>query len=225
MQFIAVYKDDQDDKMPRYIRTIVVDKGSSGRFLDKSWNAVDIPRGLANCTVSKPGGGTETFLTGIVYLSYTTFTGSGTNNAGNLYITRSMDCGATWAKPNKLSASIQVIQSANVAINPNNGNVYVTWRQFATSNAPNAIWFTSSTNFGQTYGKPISIADLGPATASKAPDQGSLPGTGDLAALRMFRTNSYPSMCVNSDNRIRIVWSQRPKAPADAQDPNASGQS
>ena len=58
VQFASVFIDDNDssdpNKPPRYLRTSIVDSGTSGRFLDKPWIIADIPRGLATCTI--PGG-------------------------------------------------------------------------------------------------------------------------------------------------------------------------
>src|SRR5204863_391377 len=73
------------DVRPRYIRTVIVDSGTSGRFLDKPWHAWDIPRPGANNTCTIPGGtvGVGTVVgkpvpqqlvsSGNLYIAYATF--------------------------------------------------------------------------------------------------------------------------------------------------------
>src|SRR5688500_9095977 len=85
-QFVSVYIDDNNSSdpnaPPRYLRTSVVDNGTSGRFLDKPWVIADLPRGLASCTIpAGPGGqpAAQTIQTGVVYVAYATFLGSGNN--------------------------------------------------------------------------------------------------------------------------------------------------
>jgi hypothetical protein len=52
VQFVSVYIDDNNSSdpntPPRYLRTTIVDAGTSGRFLDKPWVIADRPRGLAS---------------------------------------------------------------------------------------------------------------------------------------------------------------------------------
>src|SRR6266853_5688347 len=64
----------------QYLGNVVVDSGTSGQFLDKPWIATDIPRGDATCEVpftkSASTQGTQTIPAGMVYLTYSSFTGS-----------------------------------------------------------------------------------------------------------------------------------------------------
>ena len=200
VSFVAVYKDPgKPGAPPVYHGTYVTDTGGSGQFMDKPWIAVDIPRGSATC--------------GRVYFAETVFTGSGTNNQSKVLVNSSSDCGKTWnSTPSKVSESFQVNQSANLTIDPNTGDVYVTWRVFGTSNqsAPSQILFSKSPAGGTRWSKPTVIRSLGlwGSTTSLAPDQGSLP-TDESPLYRMFRTNMYPSMCVTTDGVIRIAFSER----------------
>jgi hypothetical protein len=200
VSFVAVYKDAGTPGVaPIYQGTYITDTGSSGQFLDKPWIAVDIPRGTAAC--------------GRVYFAETVFTGSGTNNQSKVLVNSSADCGKTWASsPAKVSESFQINQSANLAIDPRNGDVYVTWRVFGTSNqsTPSQILFSKSPAGGTRWSKATQIRSLGlwGGNTSLAPDQGSLP-TDNSADHRMFRTNMYPSMCVTTDGIIRVAFSER----------------
>ncbi len=102
----------------QYQRTVVVDTGTSGQFLDKTWVAVDIPRsGGGTCTF--PGlTGSQTVKAGNVYLVWSRFTGS---TSTKIMFSRSLDCGKTWSNPMKLSESSSVNQGTNLAIDPPSG--------------------------------------------------------------------------------------------------------
>src|SRR5439155_16076703 len=62
-----------------YLDTRVLDTGIAGRFIDKPWMVVDIPRtGAKTCTISSPGAKVaQTFAAGNVYVGYMIFTGNG----------------------------------------------------------------------------------------------------------------------------------------------------
>ncbi len=60
----------------QYQRTVVVDTGTSGQFLDKTWIAVDIPRAGGGSCVFPGLSGSQTILAGNVYLVWSRFTGS-----------------------------------------------------------------------------------------------------------------------------------------------------
>ena len=125
MQFASVFIDDNDssdpNKPPRYLRTTIVDSGTSGRFLDKPWIIADIPRGLATCTIpAGPNGvpAAQTIQTGMVYIAYATFLGSGNNPHSDVWVKSSNDCGATWSNGAKLTASVPLNQSPIIVVNP-----------------------------------------------------------------------------------------------------------
>lgn len=187
----------------RYIDTTVVDSGTSGQFLDKPWVVADIPRpGAGTCTINA-GGSTQTFPAGNVYSVWSRFTGS---NSTKIMISRSTDCGATWAMPQKLSESNSLNQGTNLAIDPVTGDLYVTWRRFATKSQPDAILFAKSSDFGKTFTKAKEIATIVPF------DQGTTPGS--------FRTNALPTSVISVDglnaSRIHVAWADRGTPGGDA---------
>jgi hypothetical protein len=217
--FVATYIDDNNTQSPnapiRYLRTVVVDGGSSGQFLDKPWIATDIPRGkFGYCSIPATDGVVaQTVPAGNIYVAYSVFLGSGNNVHSKILFTRSTDCGTTWDTPQKLNESFSTIsQSAVVSVNPVNGAVMVTWRQFGDSNNadPGRILAAQSTDFGKTFSKTATVAALGLSNSSVAFDQPSLPVPGDPAPTqRMFRTNGFPTACIDTDGVYRIAWAQR----------------
>src|SRR5581483_8650399 len=64
----------------------IIDRGTSGAFLDKPWIAVG--PGSGTCTVAG-----ETFPAQNVYIAYTTFVGGDNNIRTKLMFARSTDCG------------------------------------------------------------------------------------------------------------------------------------
>ena len=223
VQFVATYIDDNNsadpNTPPRFLRLSIVDNGTSGRFLDKPWHISDIPRGLATCTIpAGPGGNpaAQTIQAGVVYAAWATFLGSGNNPHSDVWVKSSRDCGATWSNGTKLTSSIPLSQSPIIVLNPRNGNVHVVWREFGLDGSADRILTASSTNEAKTFGKPVEVANLGvpgpvsywPGLVSFAFDQTTLPNAGD-PLHRMARTNGYPSACVGTDDKLRVVFSKR----------------
>ena len=156
VQFASVFIDDNDssdpNRPPRYLRTAVVDGGTSGRFLDKPWIIADIPRGLATCTIPAGPNGSpaaQTIETGMVYVAYATFLGSGNNPHSDVWVKSSNNCGATWSNGTKLTASVPLNQSPIIVVNPLNGNLHVVWREFGQNGSADRILMASSTNAGE----------------------------------------------------------------------------
>ena len=174
----------------------VIDSGTSGQFVDKPWLAVDVPRqGAGTCTL--PGG--RTVLAGNVYFVYAIFTGSG-SSASKIMFTRSTDCGATWAAPQKLSESNSLNQGTIAAVDPVSGAIHVAWRRFATSSQGDAILYARSTDGGLTFTKGQVIANVNPL------DQ-------DTSAT-MFRVEAFPALAVSvsptgTQSWVHLAWSQR----------------
>jgi hypothetical protein len=227
VQFVSVYIDDNNSSdpntPPRYLRTSIVDSGTSGRFLDKPWVIADKPRGAASCTIpAGPGGvpAAQTIDTGVVYAAYATFLGSGNNPHSDIWVRSSNDCGATWSNGSKVTASIPLSQSPIVVVNPVNGNVSVVWREFGQAGTADRILTATSSTGGRTFGKVTEIASLGvpdtvtywPSPVSNAFDQTTLPNAA-VADVRMARTNGYPSACYGTDGQLRVVFSKRIKQP------------
>jgi uncharacterized repeat protein (TIGR01451 family) len=98
-----------------YVRTTLVDSDegglAGGRFLDKQWTAVDIPRqGASTCRFEIPQPEDaptiiQEFPGGRVYVAYTAFTGSGPSLRGQIMLSYSSDCGQTWSRPRDISTT------------------------------------------------------------------------------------------------------------------------
>ena len=179
---------EEPDQAIRYIDTTIIDEGTSGQFADKPWMAVDIPR--------------SGYLDGLVYLVYSTFLGDITKTVHDkIMFARSIDGGITWETPIKLSESHRINQGTTVAIDPQNGDVYVAWRRWAAGKDPDAILVAKSTNNGQTFTKTVEAAII------EYPfDQPTV----DLELeTAQFRTNAFPTMTVDNNNTVYIAWTQR----------------
>ncbi|MBZ5540581.1 MAG: Ig-like domain repeat protein [Acidobacteriia bacterium] len=190
----------------RYIGVVPIDTGTSGQFLDKPWIAVDVPRGTATCTVQVPQGGTtvtQKIPAGNIYVVWSRFTGS---TSTKIMFSKSVDCGATWSTPSKLSESNSVNQGTTMAIDPGTGNIYVAWRRFLTSSQPDAIVGVVSTNFGKSFSKSLDIASL-PAFD---PNNLTAPSFFDQESSgASFRTHSFPTIGVDGFGTVYLAWSQR----------------
>ncbi|HET6934802.1 MAG TPA: putative Ig domain-containing protein [Candidatus Angelobacter sp.] len=199
----------------RFLGHTIIDSGTSGQFLDKPWLAIDVPRGTATCTINytNPDGsaGTETIPAGQVFLTYSEFTGS---SSTKIQFATSSDCGQTFAKNIKLSASNSINQGTIAVIDPSTSSapaatVYVAWRRFATSSQPDAILIAKSTDGGNTFTKGIDVVDF-PATCPTSPTAGGCPLDQGLSANGgNIRTNTYPAMAVDDTGRVYVAWAQR----------------
>ena len=189
-----------------FIDTQVVATGNSTQFLDKPAMAVDIPRsGASTCTFSFPGPNSTTihqsFAAGNVFVTYTDFLAATKDNATptHLMFTRSTNCGLTWSTPIQLNTGTTTSQGSAIAVNPVNGNVFVAWRQFKSTGAPDAIMVAGSSNAGKTFGKPIQISTFTPF------DQGT--------SNTSFRTNAYPSIAMDGFGITYVAFSARGVGP------------
>jgi hypothetical protein len=230
--FVALYVDDNNtqnaDSPIRYVRTVVIDNGTSGQFLDKPWVAADIPRaGAGTCRIPGSGGVPDQVVpAGTVYAAYSAFLGTGSTLQSKILFTKSANCGLTWSKPVTLyQRTGNISQAPVVTVNPVNGRVLIAWRQFADSGFqnPGAILAIQSCDEGESFSKATIVATLGLANnpssstlTSFAFDQPSLPVFGDPSpTMRMFRTNGYPTACIGTDGVYRLAWSQRWPTPSD----------
>jgi hypothetical protein len=131
----------------RFVRSEIVQRGSSapnllGNFQDKT--AIEADRTGGRCD-------------GNVYFSWVRFSGNGGVAA---YLSRSTDHGATWSTPTKLTESVQLLQTPDIAVT-GSGNVYVVWNQTAQAgHADNAIAYAISTDCGQTFTFPKQITSF-----------------------------------------------------------------
>src|SRR6267154_1171000 len=197
----------------QYLGTVVVDSGTSGQFLDKPWIATDIPRGNTTCQVpfTKADGtqGTQTIPAGMVYLTYSSFTGS---SSSKIMFSSSADCGVTWGHAVKLSESNSVNQGTIIVVDPSSGNsgaatIYVAWRRFVTSAQPDAMMVAKSTDGGQTFSKAVTAVSF-PANCGPNTGVAGCPFDQSESASE-FRTNAFPALTVDDAGRVYMAWSQR----------------
>jgi len=200
-----------------FIDVSIVDVGTKGQFLDKPWLAVDVPRNgfgpgstLATGTTSSTGSCTvngQQVPAGNAYMLWAKFTGTG-NNHSKLMFARSTDCGTTWqAKPITNNQSLS--QGGNIAIAPHDGTIYLTWREFASTQNDNKLvnfWVTTSSDGGQTFSNPKKIGS-------------NVTVFDQLRSTSQFRSNALPAITADHQNRVYVAWAARGYASA----PNASG--
>ena len=188
---------------------------------------------LGACPTGDPGGGDpppeppdgipdQVVPAGALYMLYTVFEGDPDNLSSRLIFRRSADCGDTWDNEVVLNEGIGINQSGNVQVDPVTGTVYVAWREFAKGNGggpgppdgsiPSRILMVRSED-GIRFDAPVVVVDLGETDQFYGPfDLGVLPSA-EFPDFRMFRTNSYPDLCVDSSGLLRMVWSQRGVGP------------
>jgi len=123
-----------------YLGTSIIakDAGVTGRFLDKPWFAVDVPRfGARTCHIVTPGAHgpvTQDIPAGVTYAAFSAITGEGATLASEILFSSSTDCGRTWSPAVRISRrQDQINQGASIAIDPGTGDVYVAWRRFSVS--------------------------------------------------------------------------------------------
>ena len=200
--FVATYTDDNNiegSNSIRYLWTTTVDTGTSNLFEDKPSIAVDIPRSWSGACIvpALPLKNTQIFRAGTIYSAWTQFTGPESNGVAAIMYSHSIDCGLTWSRPQQLSGNTKTNQGAALAIDPNTGALYITWRVFASTNPTqtDAIMYVASFDGGNTFTKPQLAANIA------AFDQGD--------TTVSFRTNDYPQIAVDSSSRVYLAWSQR----------------
>lgn len=180
----------------QYISASLVNSGTSGQFLDKPWIAVDLPRAGRTATCNING---QTINSGYVYIFFTLFNGSDTNPSSKIYSSVSKDCGKTWAKPNVLSNGLKLAQGTVATIDPSTGRVYVFFRQIASGNQPDAIYYQYSDNGGNSFVYVSTPAYTFPS--GMAFDQSSNGVT--------FRTLDFPAVAVDGNGKIWLAFSLR----------------
>ena len=180
--------------------------------------------------------GLEYVPAGAIYVAYTSITGDATAVPSTLraeiLLKRSLDCGATWSAPLRVSRSTDAInQGATIAIDPADGDVFVAYRRFATPEAPTAdAVMVARLPLGQMAFGPAGMARALPRTDSptaaldrifehrkKRAQTQSAPSaatstTGQIdqgTSPYSFRTNAYPAMAIDGASRVYVAWSER----------------
>jgi len=211
--------------------------GVGGNFLDKPWMVVDIPRDNARCTIvtdGEKGQITQSVPAGPVYVAYTL---RSTDNKGPRYdvmFTRSADCGNTWTTPVKLNDNNErANQGASLAVDPRNGNVYISWRQFdlsANNTGTDALMAAKFTLANKKFDKPGFARKFakpkkgngnangldpnhfykkgGVNKALEAAELSPLDQSTSATQIR-FRTNAYPTMAVDETGRVYLAFAER----------------
>ncbi len=192
-------KENHDPSSPgsdsvQYLGAVEVDNGTAGQFTDKSWLGVGLPFGTGTCSI--PGRSTPV-PAHRVHLAYTVFTG-GNRPSSQIKMATSTDCGATFARPIKISESNSRNQGTVVALNPVTGKIYVAWLRKATSSEPEAILISWSVDFGKTFSKAVELATFGPNVLLDQTPGGA-----------SFRMSTFPALAVDENDRVYVAWSQR----------------
>jgi hypothetical protein len=87
------------------------------------------------------------------------FVGHAGNDYTHIYFSRSLDCGAKFSHPVKLSEGNFKNQGPQVTVVPGSNQVVVAWRRGAAKKAPDALMVTQSSNGGSSFSHafPVSL--------------------------------------------------------------------
>jgi hypothetical protein len=209
-------------------------------FLDKPWLAVDVPRSAATCTIRsvQPDGSMlrQRIPAGPVYVAYTLFGGElpgGEFERSDILFSRSLDCGLSWSRPVQLNVGVGLNQGASIAIDPVDGDVFVSWRQFRSQRTvrgrtienPDAIFMVRSRDGGRRFSEPCEARRI--HGRASAPVYWRLRRNGrarpklvsEISSFEQgttevsFRTNAYPSLAVDASSRLYLAWAERGAGP------------
>jgi hypothetical protein len=142
----------------KYVRTVILATNSFGQgsFNDKTNLAVDP-------------------VTGNIYAAWSDFHGSGCNE---ILFSRSIDHGATFSNPIKISGGICGNQGPSIAIGPS-GHIYVGWEANTggafgkAAGAVNGAGFALSSDFGDTFSKARIVVNHAPFVSSQFSGNGA----------------------------------------------------
>ena len=172
---------------------------------------------------------------GHVYIGYTAFSGPAGDSAIN--VVRSRDCGQTYVggtntstTPIKISGNFKKNQRVTFAVNPRagtplttgGGTVYAVWRTFS----PDMIVGTASFDFGRTWLPPVPYSVFNGVNTLCTYDQPTV-GTNPLAVPPQYfdlgnpnndtaRAIAFPSMTIDSNGKLYLVWTERVDAAGSA---------
>ena len=208
--FISRYIDSNNLEIPdpiEYIDTKINYEGNSGQFADKPWIGIGYPDyGYETIPIPVPSTGPQYIPRFDVYMVYSVFTGDLTKNVVNkIMFSRSTDCGNNWENSIKLSESHHINQGTTLAVDPNDGTIYVAWRQFGSSSEPDAILMCKSVDGGQKFTKASIVTTITPFDQPTIGRDPATPTVGPVA----FRTNSYPALAVDDSGYVYLAWAER----------------
>jgi hypothetical protein len=214
--FVSTWMDllaQEGDRAPfKHVRTVMVDGGHAGKFIDKPWMALGTPIPGQTCTLDVPAGDGTTVRQTVprtpIYLAWAVFPASSDETASaKIHFSRSTDCGVSFSPPVDLSAGNILNQGVQVTVVPFTDDVYVSWRRGATATQGDALMVRRSGNGGASFSAPIAVAARTPSGGPPSQgflycpfDQGTTPYT--------FRTTAFPTMAAGA-GRAFMFWSQR----------------
>lgn len=188
--------DDSSATPFRYVWQRIVMLGTDqdgGEFIDKPW----MTRGetkIGTCAIPVKPGVTKTVDAYGLYLTWAVFTGTTPgDDSANIYVSRSIDCGASWSAPTRITTT-GIHQAPVISVQPRTNNVDLAWRRFASPGQTDAIVWTRSTNGGANFRTPNEIAEICPFS------QGTSQAT--------FRINTFPTMAAGPEG-VYVAWSDR----------------
>lgn len=182
----------------------VVVRGPRDTLPDKPWLAVDS-------------------LSGNLYITYTTFFGTGRDAADQIEFQRSLDGNLTWSPPLKLSDGFDhgLVQGSRPVVGPN-GELHVAWRAADTtlaSEGRSALRVRSSRNGGASFGRQADIVRFFPNVGSGAPgfnrgfgielpalavDRGGSPWRGRTYAIWSEGLNVFGDVPPDEEDRMEV---------------------
>jgi hypothetical protein len=116
-----------------------------------------------------------------------------------IFLSRSTDGGTSFSTPILVSASTDFCQGSEPVVGPN-GEIYVAYMKFFPG--PPVVLVAKSTNGGQSFGTPVTVAPLEPIGFGGGTLQGN------------FRVNSFPRIDVDPVNgHVYVVYSSNPTGP------------
>jgi hypothetical protein len=191
---IPVYRSDDGGATWSFGRNASPLAPTTDKLQDKEWMAVDT-------RASGTGAGN-------VYVCWTRFPASGW---GGIQFSKSTDHGLTFTqRSTRLSANKVDVQSCQVAVNPLNGDVYVSWTDASADDDAPEIHVRVSTDQGSHF-----FAEHTIATGARAETQVTCDGffrdvfidTESNALSRSIRSETASSMTVNPlTGDIVVVW-------------------
>jgi hypothetical protein len=204
-----------------YLRTVIVGTGTPSAFFRGHFN--DKPSLRVDDWPSSP-------YENNVYVAWTLITGAEQGRPQILF-SRSADHGVTFSKPLKISKGAGNVLGADIGVAAN-GSVYVVWRQFAdvASGIDNEVVFVTSSDGGQTFSDPRSIALLDPYDRSdhyldgqQARDCGHGPFLCESGFV-FHRVASLPQVVASSASDVLVTWEQISPVAADGDSYRPDGQ-
>ena len=129
-----------------------------------------------------------------VYVSWTRYifnAGTGAYVQSPILFVYSTDGGQTFSTPQSLAGNVLYSQGSRVVVG-SDGTVYVFWEGATRLNAFDSTWMAKSTNGGQTFSKPVAVAELVDIVTPRDAE---------------FRVNSFPAADIGPDGNLYVAWS------------------